>query len=163
MATQGGVGRAVYLAMTLKATLSEDMKEALRAKDSQRLSAIRMLRAAIQQREVDERRELSDGEVIGIVERLIRQRRESAAQYDAAGRPDLADKERFEIELLQQYLPQPLSEDQLQALIEEAVMASGAAGPQDMGRVMAALKPKIAGRADMGQVAARVKARLAGS
>jgi uncharacterized protein YqeY len=144
----------------LKATITQHMKEAMRGKDARRLAAIRLLLAAIQQREVDERRELSDADVVGIVERLIRQRRESVAQYDAAGRRDLADNERFEIEVLQGYLPQPLSEEELQALIERAVTDTGAAGPKDMGRVMAALKPQIAGRAEMGRVSALVKARL---
>ncbi|MGN2392949.1 GatB/YqeY domain-containing protein [Pelomicrobium sp. G1] len=146
--------------MMLKATITQHMKEAMRAKDARRLAAIRLLLAAIQQREVDERRELSDADVVGLVERLIRQRRESVAQYEAAGRRDLADNERFEIEVLQGYLPQPLSEGELQALIERAVTDTGAAGPKDMGRVMAALKPQIAGRAEMGRVSALVKARL---
>ncbi|GIX27550.1 MAG: aspartyl-tRNA amidotransferase subunit B [Burkholderiales bacterium] len=146
--------------MMLKATITQHMKEAMRGKDARRLAAIRLLLAAIQQREVDERRELSDADVVGLVERLIRQRRESVAQYEAAGRRDLADNERFEIEVLQGYLPQPLSEGELQALIERAVTDTGAAGPKDMGRVMAALKPQIAGRAEMGRVSALVKARL---
>ncbi|WP_333840095.1 GatB/YqeY domain-containing protein [Pelomicrobium sp.] len=146
--------------MTLKATITQHMKEALRAKDARRLAAIRLLLAAIQQREVDERRELSEADVVGIVERLIRQRRESVAQYDAAGRRDLADNERFEIEVLQSYLPQPLSEEELQALIEQAVVDTGAAGPKDIGRVMGVLKPRIIGRAEMGRVSTLVKARL---
>jgi uncharacterized protein YqeY len=146
--------------MTLKATITQHMKEALRAKDARRLAAIRLLLAAIQQREVDERRELSEADVVGIVERLIRQRRESVAQYDAAGRRDLADNERFEIEVLQSYLPQPLSEEELQALIEQAVVDTGAAGPKDIGRVMGVLKPRIVGRAEMGRVSTLVKARL---
>ncbi len=146
--------------MMLKATITQHMREAMRGKDARRLAAIRLLLAAIQQREVDERRELSDADVVGLVERLIRQRRESVAQYEAAGRRDLADNERFEIEVLQGYLPQPLSEGELQALIERAVTDTGAAGPKDMGRVMAALKPQIAGRAEMGRVSALVKARL---
>lgn len=146
--------------MTLKATITQHMKEALRAKDARRLAAIRLLLAAIQQREVDERRELSEADVVGIVERLIRQRRESVAQYDAAGRRDLADNERFEIEVLQSYLPQPLSEEELHALIEQAVVDTGAAGPKDIGRVMGVLKPRIVGRAEMGRVSTLVKARL---
>ncbi len=148
--------------MTLKASIIQHMKDAMRAKDARRLAAIRLLLAAIQQREVDERREMGDADVVGIVERLIRQRRESVAQYDAAGRQDLADNERFEIEVLQGYLPQPLSEKELEALIERAVIDTGAASPKDMGRVISALRPQIAGRAEMGRVSALVKARLAG-
>ena len=148
--------------MTLKTRITEDMKAAMRARDAARLSAIRLLLAAIKQKEVDERIELDDAQVLATVERLLKQRRESVAQYEKAGRKDLAAGERFEAELLSAYLPAQLSEAELEAAIAAAIAESGAAGPKDMGRVMAMLKAKLAGRADMGAVSARVKSRLAG-
>jgi len=148
--------------MTLKTRITDDMKAAMRARDAARLSAIRLLLAAIKQKEVDERIELDDAQVLATVERLLKQRRESIAQYEKAGREDLAAGERFEAELLSAYLPAQLSEAEVDAAIAAAIAESGAAGPKDMGRVMAMLKARFAGRADMGAVSARVKSRLAG-
>jgi len=148
--------------MTLKATITEDMKAAMRAKATARLSTIRLLLAAIKQKEVDERIEVSDADVIGILDKMIKQRRESIAHFDAGGRPELAAAERAEIEVLQGYLPQPLSDDEVEALIAAAIADAGISGAAAMGKVMAALKPRLAGRADMARVAKRVKTRLAG-
>ncbi|TMH63185.1 MAG: GatB/YqeY domain-containing protein [Betaproteobacteria bacterium] len=148
--------------MTLKATITEDMKAAMRAREAARLSTIRLLLAAIKQKEVDERIEVSDADVVGIIDKMIKQRRESITHFDAGGRPELAAAERAEIELLQTYLPQPLSAAEVEALIAEAIANAGASGPSAMGKVMAALKPRLAGRADMGQVADRVRSKLAG-
>ncbi|MEW5790901.1 MAG: GatB/YqeY domain-containing protein [Pseudomonadota bacterium] len=148
--------------MSLKARITEDMKAAMRAKDSERLLTIRMLLAAIKQREVDERIELNDEQVLGVVEKLIKQRKDAAGQYMDAGRQELADKELAEAALLQGYLPEPLSEAQIDALIEAAVAETGAEGPKDMGKVIGQLRPTLQGRADMGQVSAKVKAYLAG-
>jgi uncharacterized protein YqeY len=133
----------------------------MRAKETERLSAIRMLLAAVRQREIDERIEAGDELVMGVVEKLIKQRRDAATQFRAASRDDLADKEDREIDVLAQYLPEPLGETEIAALIEEAVKASSASGPQDMGRVMGWLKPRLAGRADMGRVSQQIKQRLA--
>jgi len=146
--------------MSLKQQITEDMKTAMRAKDAARLGAIRLLLAAMKQREVDERIELSDTDVIAIIEKMIKQRRDSISQFEAANRQELADAEKFEIGVLQAYMPQPMSEDEVAAAIAEAVAASGAKTPQEMGKVIALLKPKLAGRADMGKVSALVKARL---
>ena len=146
--------------MPLKAQITEDMKAAMRAKDAARLGAIRLLLAALKQREVDERIELSDADVIGVIEKLLKQRRDSVTQYEAGGRPDLADVEKFEIKVLSAYLPQQLGEAEIAAEIAAAVAASGAKGMQDMGKVMALLKPKLAGRADMAKVSSQVKAKL---
>lgn len=146
--------------MTLKQKISDDMKAAMRARDSARLGAIRLLQAAIKQREVDERIELSDTDVLGILDKMIKQRRDSIAQFEAAGRQELADGEKFEISVLQAYMPQQLSGEEIDAAIEQALASSGAAGPQDMGKMMALLKPQLAGRADMGKVSGLVKARL---
>ncbi|MBK9674350.1 MAG: GatB/YqeY domain-containing protein [Betaproteobacteria bacterium] len=148
--------------MTLKARITEDMKDALRAKDSARLSTIRMLLAAVKQREVDERIELTDADVLGVIEKMLKQRRDSIAQFEAGKREDLAAIERAEVAVLQAYLPQQLTADEIDTLIAEAIAATGAAGVAGMGKVMVALKPKLAGRADMGAVSARIKARLAG-
>jgi hypothetical protein len=148
--------------MTLKTTITEDMKAAMRARDTARLSTIRLLLAAIKQKEVDERIEASDADVVGILDRMIKQRRESIAQFDAGGRPELAAAERAEIGVLQGYLPQQLSESELDAMIAKAIAGAGAAGAGAMGKVMSALKPQLAGRADMASVAARVKGKLAG-
>jgi uncharacterized protein YqeY len=148
--------------MTLKATITEDMKAAMRARATARLSTIRLLLAAIKQKEVDERIEVSDADVVGIVDKMIKQRHESIAHFDAGGRPELAAAERAEIEILQGYLPQPLSEAEVEALIAAAIADAGVSSAAAMGKVMAALRPRLAGRADMARVAARVKAKLAG-
>jgi len=146
--------------LSLKERISEDMKAALKARQSERLSAIRLLMAAIQQKEIDERKPLDDAAVIAVTERLIKQRRDSIEQFQAAGRTDLVDKETAELELLKRYLPQPLSQEEVASAIEAAIAATGASGPQAMGKVMAALKAQLAGRADMTRVSALVKARL---
>ncbi|MBI4937046.1 MAG: GatB/YqeY domain-containing protein [Nitrosomonadales bacterium] len=146
--------------MSLKQQISEDMKTAMRARDTARLGAIRLLLAAIKQREVDERIELSDADVIVIIEKMIKQRRDSISQFEAAGRQELADAEKFEISVLQSYMPQPMSEAEVATAIAEAIASSGAKSPQEMGKVIALLKPKLAGRADMGKVSAQVKASL---
>lgn len=146
--------------MSLKVRINEDMKTALRARDSRRLSAIRLLMAAMKQREVDERIELDDAGVIAVIEKMLKQRRDSIQQYDAANRQDLADVERFEVEVLTGYMPAALTDGEIDAAIAEAVATSAAQGPQDMGKVMGLLKAKLAGRADMGQVSVRVKAAL---
>ena len=148
--------------MSLKNRVTEDMKAALRAREAERLGAIRLLLAAIKQREVDERRELDDAAVLAVIDKMLKQRRDSIAQFEAAGRRDLADKEQFEVSVLQSYMPQALTEAEIEAAVAEAIAAAGAKGPQDMGKVMALLKPKLAGRADMGRVSALVKNRLAG-
>jgi uncharacterized protein len=146
--------------MTLKTRITEDMKNAMRAKDATRLTTIRMLLAAMKQREVDERIELSDTDVVTIIDKMIKQRRESIAAFDSGGRPELAAAERAEIELLQAYMPQQLAEAEIDALIVAAM--AGGSGMAAMGKIMATLKPQLAGRADMSQVSAKVKARLAG-
>lgn len=147
--------------MTLKERINEDMKAAMRARDPERLSAIRLLLAAIKQREVDERIQLDDAAVISVIDKMLKQRKDSIAQYGAAGRQDLVDAERFEAELLQTYLPAGLSDEEVAAAVAAAVDETGAAGPGDMGKVMAVLKPRLAGRADMTEVSKRVKAALA--
>ena len=146
--------------MSLKQQITEDMKTAMRARDTARLGAIRLLLAAMKQREVDERIELSDTDVVAIIEKMNKQRRDSISQYEAAGRQDLADVEKFEMSVLKDYMPQQLSEAEISAAVAAAITATGAAGAQDMGRVMGVLKPKLAGRADMGKVSALIKARL---
>jgi uncharacterized protein YqeY len=151
--------------MTLKARITEDMKNAMRAKEATRLSTIRMLLAAMKQREVDERIELADADVIAIIDKMIKQRRESIVQFDLGKRPELAAAERAEIELLQAYMPQPLSEAELDALINEALAdaeKAGSVGMASMGKVMAAVRPQVAGRADMSLVSTKVKSRLNG-
>jgi hypothetical protein len=147
--------------VTLKDRITEDMKAAMRAKDAPRLSAIRMLQAAIKQKEVDERIVADDGAVLGIVEKLIKQRKDSIEQFGKAGRTDLVDKETAELHLLSGYLPQQMSDAELAAAVDAAIAESGAEGAQGMGKVMAVLKPRIAGRADMGKASALVKQRLA--
>ena len=149
--------------MPLKVRLTEDMKQALKAGDKPRLSVIRMALAAVKQREVDDRAELDDTQIIGIVEKMIKQRRESATQYRSGNREDLASKEEAEVEVLAGYLPEPLSDAEIDALIDEAIAAAGAESMRDMGRVMGQIKAAAQGRADMGNVSARVKARLSGS
>lgn len=146
--------------MSLKQQITDDMKAAMRAKETARLGAIRLLLAAMKQREVDERIELSDADVIAIIEKMNKQRRDSISQYEAAGRQDLADVEKFEMTVLANYMPQQLGETEIIAAVAEAIAATGAAGPQDMGKVMAIVKPKLAGLADMGKVSALIKAQL---
>ena len=148
--------------MTLKDRISEDMKAAMRAKDAARLSAVRLLLAALKQKEVDERVALTDADVLGIIDKMVKQRRESIAQFEKAARRDLADQEKFEIGVLSAYLPQQLGEAEVAQAIAAAVAESGAAGVKDMGKVMALLKPRLAGRADMGKVSGLVKAKLGG-
>ncbi len=146
--------------MTLKAQITDDMKAAMRAKDSERLGAIRLLLSAIKQREVDERIELTDADVIGVIEKMLKQRRDSIAAYESANRSDLADIEKFEVTVLQTYLPQQLTEDEIKALLEKVVVETGAAGIKDMSKVMAAIKPLVVGVADMGKISGLIKARL---
>ncbi|MDP2153718.1 MAG: GatB/YqeY domain-containing protein [Methylotenera sp.] len=146
--------------MSLKAQITEDMKTAMRAKDGVRLGAIRLLQAAIKQREVDERIELDDSNVIAVIEKMLKQRRDSIAAYESANRHDLADVENFEVTVLQTYLPQQLTEDEIKAILEKVVVESGAAGIKDMGKVMAEIKPLVAGRADMGKISGLIKTRL---
>jgi uncharacterized protein YqeY len=138
------------------------MKAAMRAKESARLSTIRLLLAAIKQREVDERIELDDAAVLGVIEKMIKQRRESIAQFEKASRTDLADAEKAEVAVLSAYLPAQMSDAEIQKQIDSVISETGAAGAKDMGKVMAALKPRLAGKADMGKVSGLVKARLAG-
>ena len=146
--------------MTLKARITEDMKAAMRARETARLSTIRLLLAAIKQREVDERKELGDADVVGVIDKMVKQRRDSIAQFEAGKRMDLADAERAELAILQDYLPQRLSEAEIDAAIDAVIARTGAAGPAGMGKVMGALKTELAGRADMSAVSARVKALL---
>jgi uncharacterized protein YqeY len=148
--------------MTLKERITDDMKAAMRARDSERLGAIRMLTAAIKQKEVDERVELDDAAVIGIVDKLLKQRKDSIEAFQKAGRQDLADKEAAEVTVLSAYLPARLSADEIAAEVKAIVAELGAKGPGDMGKVMGAVKARLAGKADMGQVSAAVKAALAG-
>ena len=146
--------------MPLKDRITDDMKAAMRARDSERLLAIRMLLAAIKQKEIDERIELDDTQVVGIVDKLIKQRKDSVAAFTLAGRTDLVDKENAEQRVLEAYLPQRLSPDEVAAAVARIVAAVGASGPADMGRAMAAVKAELAGKADMGWVSAAVKAAL---
>ena len=154
------VAAFVIFDMSLKEKISEDMKAAMRAKETARLGAIRLLLAAMKQREVDERIELNDADVVSIIEKMLKQRRDSISQYKAANRQDLVDVEEFEVSVLQAYMPQQLSEAEIVSAIAEAIAATGAAGPQDMGKVMGVVKPKLAGRADMGKVSGLIKAQL---
>jgi len=147
--------------MSLKDRISEDMKSAMRARESDRLSALRLLLAAIKQREVDERITLDDAQIAAVVEKLAKQRRDSITQFEAGGRQDLADREKFELTVLLAYLPEQADASQIAAAVESASAATGAAGPQDMGKVMAQVRSVLAGRADMAAVSAQVKARLA--
>ncbi len=148
--------------MLLKDQITEDMKTAMRAKDAPRLSAIRLLLAAVKQREVDERIELTDTDVLTIIEKMIKQRRDSIEQFEKGARQDLADKEQFEITVLQGYMPAAMSAAEVDAAVTDAISSSGAKLMADMGKVMALLKPRLAGRADMGKVSALVKTKLAG-
>jgi len=148
--------------MPLKQTITEDMKDAMRARDTARLSTIRLLLAAIKQREVDERKEMTDADVLSIIDKMIKQRKDSIAQFEAGNRKDLADAERAEVTVLNAYQPAALSDAEIDAAIAAAIAKTGATGPAAMGKVMAELKPQLAGRADMAAVSARTKARLAG-
>ena len=148
--------------MALREQLNDDIKNAMRARDSERLNALRLLSAAAKQREVDERITLDDAALIAIVEKEIKKRRESIAQYEKGQRQDLADKEKFEISVIEAYLPKQLSQAEIDAIVAEALASTGAKSPADMGNVMGVLKPKLAGKADMGKVSAMVKAKLAG-
>ena len=147
--------------MTLRSQIAEDMKTAMRARDTARLAAIRLLLAAIKQREVDERRELPDADVLAVIEKMVKQRRDSIAQFTAGNRMDLVATEQGELDVLQAYQPQQLSEAAIDAAVAAAIASTGATGPAGMGKVMAELKGRLAGRADMSAVSARVKARLA--
>lgn len=146
--------------MTLKAQLTEDMKTAMKAGEKDRLGVIRLINAAIKQKEVDERIEMTDELVLAVLEKMLKQRKDSISQYEAAGRTDLADIEKFESGIIQAYLPQPLSQAEVEALVAKAIADTGAEGPQAMGKVIAVLKPQLAGRADMGAVSGMVKAAL---
>ena len=149
--------------MNLKERINEDMKAAMRAKQTARLGAIRLLMAAMKQKEVDERIQLDDAGIIAVIEKMLKQRRDSITQYEAAKRQDLADAEKFEVEVLTAYMPAGLSAAEVEAIVAAVVAESGAKGPADMGKVMAAVKPKIAGRADMAEVSKLVKAKLGGA
>ncbi len=146
--------------MSLKQRITDDMKAAMRSGDTQQRDTIRLLQAAIKQREVDERIVLDDSAVIAVIEKMLKQRRDSIAQYEAAQRMDLAEKEKDEVSVLSAYMPQALSDSEIAILIAEAVSASGAASMQDMGKVMALLKPKLAGRADMAKVSTLIKEKI---
>lgn len=146
----------------LKTTLTDDMKRALKAGDKARLGTIRLALAAIGQREVDTREQLTDAEVLGVLEKMVKQRRDSQSQYEAAGREDLAEQERYEIGVLTDYLPQPLTDDEIDALVDQAVSETGAGSVREMGAVMGWLKPKLTGRADMKSVSGKVRERLTG-
>lgn len=148
--------------MSIKDTLTEDMKSALKAGDKATLGTVRMALAAVKQREIDERKPLSDADAIAVLDKMVKQRRESIEQFKAAGRDDLAEREQRELDVLKRYLPQPLSDGEIDALIDRAIADAGAAAMKDMGRVMASLKGPLAGRADMAAVSARVKAKLSG-
>ena len=149
--------------MSLKAQLTDDMKNAMRAKESERLQTIRLILADIKRKEVDERIELTDTQVLAVVEKMIKQRKDSITQFEAGGRQDLADKEKSELAILTAYMPAGLSDAEVAAEVSAAIGISGAVGPQDMGKVMAVLKPKLAGRADMTAVSAQVKKALSGA
>ena len=146
--------------MSLKDRIQQDVKDAMRAKDKSRLAAIRLITAAIKQREVDERIELDDTQVTAVLDKMAKQRRESISQFEKAGRDDLIAQEVMELEIIQSYLPEQLGEDEINALIDSAMQATGATGIKDMGKVMGQLKPKLQGRADMSAVSALIKARL---
>ena len=148
--------------MTLKARITEDMKAAMRSGEKDRLSCIRMLQAGIKQREVDERIELDDAQVLAVIEKMIKQRRESVTQFEAGNRADLVAKESAEISLLSSYLPAQLGDAELAALIKDAIATTGAASMKDMGKVMGVLKPKVQGRTDIGALSARIKSALGG-
>lgn len=149
--------------MSLRDQINDDLKAAMRSGETVRRDTIRLLTAALKQREVDERKTLTDADVLAVIEKMIKQRRDSISQFEQGGRQDLADKEKSELTLLQTYMPQAMGEDELAAVIAAAVAETGASSPADMGKLMAVLKPKLAGRTDMGKVSAAVKAQLAKS
>ena len=146
--------------MSLKAQITEDMKTAMRAKDSVRLGAVRLLLAAIKQREVDERIELTDADVIAVIEKMLKQRRDSIAAFELAKRDDLADIEKFEVSVLQTYMPKQMSDAEISAIVDQVIADSGAQGAKDMGKVVGLVRPLVAGMADMGKVSGLIKARL---
>lgn len=148
--------------MALREQVNEDIKAAMKARDAERLATLRLLAAALKQREIDERTTLDDAGVVGVIEKMLKQRRDSIAQFEQAGRQELADKEKEEMSVLEAYLPAQLSDAEIDAVVGEAVSSAGATSAADMGKVMAIVKPKLAGRADMGKVSARVRAKLAG-
>ena len=148
--------------MALREKLNDDIKAAMKAREAEKLAALRLMLSAVKQREVDERITLDDAGVIAVVEKMIKQRKDSIAQFEKAARQDLADKEKFEISVIEAYLPKQLSAAEVDAIIAEAIASTGAKGPADMGKVMGVVKPKLAGRADMGKVSGLVKAKLAG-
>ena len=148
--------------MSLKARINDDVKTAMRGGDARRRDALRLLLSALKQREVDERKELADADVVAVMEKMIKQRRESIVQFEKGGRQDLAQNEQFEVEIFQAYMPQALSGAEIEAAVAEAIAAAGAKAPSDMGKVMGVLKGKLAGKADMSKVSGLVKAKLAG-
>ncbi|HMB57584.1 MAG TPA: GatB/YqeY domain-containing protein [Arenimonas sp.] len=148
--------------MSMKAQLTDDMKIAMKSGEKDRLGVIRLINAAIKQREVDERIEITDAIVLAVLEKMVKQRKDSISQYETHGREDLAAVERYELGVIQAYLPAQMSEEEVEAAVVASIAESGATGPQDMGKVMAVLKPKVAGRADMGALSGMVKAKLAG-
>ncbi|HEY4999203.1 MAG TPA: GatB/YqeY domain-containing protein [Usitatibacter sp.] len=148
--------------MALREQLNEDIKVAMKAREAEKLGALRLLLAAVKQREVDERITLDDAGVIAVIEKMIKQRKDSISQFEKAARQDLVDKEKFELAILEAYLPQQLTQGEVEAVIAEAIASSGARSPADMGKVMAIVKPKLAGRADMGKVSGLVKGKLTG-
>ena len=149
--------------MPLRDRINDDVKTAMREGDASKRDALRLLTAALKQREVDERKSLEDADVVAVIDKMIKQRRDSIAQFQQGGRADLADKEQFEISVLERYMPAAMSEADVDSAIAAAIAEAGAKGPADMGKVMGPLKAKLAGRADMSKVSARVKAKLAGS
>ena len=146
--------------MNLKSQITEQMKDAMRAKDTARLGAIRLLLAAIKQREVDERIELTDADIISVIEKMLKQRRDSITAFEGAGRTDLADIEKFEVTVLQTYMPKQMSDDEISQIITQVIADIGAQGAKDMGKVVGLVKPLVAGMADMGKVSGLIKARL---
>jgi uncharacterized protein YqeY len=148
--------------MALREQLNEDIKTAMKAREADKLAALRLMLSAVKQREVDERITLDDAGVISVVEKMIKQRKDSIAQYEKAARQDLADREKYEISVIEGYLPKQLSQAEVDAVIAEAIASTGAKSAADMGKVMGVVKPKLAGRADMGKVSGLVKAKLAG-
>ena len=148
--------------MALRDQLNEDIKSAMKARETERLNALRLLSAAVKQREVDERITLDDAGVVAVIEKMIKQRKDSISQYEKAARQDLADKEKYEISVIEAYMPQQLSAAEVDAIVADAIAATGAKSAADMGKVMGVVKPKLAGRADMGKVSGLVKAKLAG-
>lgn len=148
--------------MALREQLNEDIKTAMKAREAEKLGALRLMLSAVKQREIDERITLDDTGVVSVVEKMIKQRKDSISQYEKAARQDLADKEKYEISVIEGYLPKQLSQAEVEAVIAEAIASTGATSPADMGKVMGVVKPKLAGRADMGKVSGLVKGKLAG-